>query len=183
MPALMAGCAAEPAPPGAQEERQPARPQTSIDLPAAGRATASIGAANRSDVEGAARFVDLDAGVRVVVLVDGLGPAADKFHGLQILAATSCDDLDDDTPHFDPDGAPHGPFDARRGARHAGDLGNIRAYEGAGRYDRVDPLVELEGPRSAVGRVIVIRAEPDDAWSRDGSAGVIVGCGVIEPAD
>ncbi len=158
-----------------------------VDPATAPAAVAELAPIEGSGVSGTVRLTDLAApgsgsgspGVRVVALVSGLG-TEDAFHGLHILAAGSCDDLGEEPAHFDPDGAPHGPFDAPSGARHAGDLGNIRSYDGDGRYDRLDPLVALSGPRSAVGHAVVVRAERDDAFSRHGDAGDVLACGVLE---
>lgn len=151
-----------------------------VEPASAGAARATLAAVGDSGVEGTVRLVDAGVGVRVVAEVEGL-PGADRFFALQILATGACDGLGDAPPHFDPDGARHGPFDAGRGDRHAGDLGNLRGYDGYGRYDRVDPLLALRGDRSAVGHAIVVRAGLDDAYTLpDGAPGPVLACGVLE---
>jgi Cu-Zn family superoxide dismutase len=151
-----------------------------VEAGSAAAARAVLAPVGDSGVEGTVRMVDAGLGVRVVAEVEGL-PGADRLFALQVLATGSCDDLGDAPPHFDPDGARHGPFDAGRGDRHAGDLGNLRGYDGFGRYDRVDPLLALRGERSAVGHAVVVRAGPDDAYTPpDGAPGPVLACGVLE---
>jgi Cu-Zn family superoxide dismutase len=159
----------------------PARaPVAAVDPRTAPSATAQLASVSGSGVEGTVRLADLGPGVRVTAQVSGLGEG-DTFHAIQILATGSCGDLGEAPPHFDPDGAPHGPFAAPAGARHAGDLGNVRSYDGDGRYDRLDPLLALSGGRSAVGHALVIRAGRDDAYTLpDGAPGEVVACGVLE---
>ena len=41
-------------------------------------------------------------------------------------------------------------------------------------------MLALDGPRSAVGRAVVVREGRDDAASADGAAGDVIGCGVLE---
>lgn len=151
-----------------------------VDVVTATGARAALAAVDGSGVEGTVSVADVGGSARVVAEVGGL-PGGDRFFALQVLASGSCDDLGDRPPHFDPDGAPHGPFDAALGGRHAGDLGNLRGYDGSGRYDRFDPLLTLRGARSAVGHVVVVRAGPDDVYTPpDGDAGAILACGVLE---
>lgn len=169
--------------PGPEPTPDPGDPGhvVAVDPRAAPAAVATLAEVDGSGVEGTVRLVELGDGVRVTAEVGGLG-GGDRFHALQILASGTCDDLGDAPPHFDPDGAPHGPFDAGAGQRHAGDLGNLRAYDGEGRYDRFDPLLTLDGPRSAVGHAVVVRAEADDVYSPpDGAAGPVVACGTLDP--
>jgi len=174
----LAGCGRAGAP--ATPDLPPAEQVAAVDPRTAPAAVAQLSPVGGSGVEGTVRLADLGAGVRITAEVRGLDDG-DHYHGLQILAAGTCDALGDAPAHFDPDGAPHGPFDAPSGARHAGDLGNIRGYGGSGRYDRLDALLSLSGPRSAVGHAVVVRADRDDAWSRDGDADAVLACGVLAP--
>ncbi|MPC72813.1 Superoxide dismutase [Cu-Zn] [Portunus trituberculatus] len=71
--------------------------------------------------------------------------------------------------------------------RHVGDLGNILADQsGVAHVNITDPLVTLVGPRSVIGRAIVVHAGEDDLGGgghpsslKTGNAGGRVGCGVI----
>jgi Cu-Zn family superoxide dismutase len=179
--ALLLGACDAPSTPadGAAGDNEDRAGETAGPLGDAAAAEAALEPVGGGGVEGTVRLTDLEAGVRVVANVRGLG-GVDDFHALHVLAATSCDDLDLEPAHFDPDGAPHGPFDAPPGARHAGDLGNLRAYDGAGRYDRVDHVLALAGPRSALGRAVVVRAGQDDGWSDTGNAGDVLACGILQ---
>ena len=131
-------------------------------------------------VSGTVRLVEYPTGTRIRALVQGLG--RDERHGFQILDGRTCDGADPSI-HLGHGTAPHGSPDALPARRHAGDLGNLVGDDrGGGRYDRVDPVVRLSGPLSAVGRAIVIRAGQDDGFTPpDGSAGDILGCGVLSP--
>ena len=71
--------------------------------------------------------------------------------------------------------------------RHVGDLGNVEAGEsGAVEIRQVDSFASLSGPRSIVGRALVITANFDDLGRggtadsvTSGSSGSAVACGII----
>ena len=110
--------------------------------------------------------------------VQGLTPGT--FHALQILSGRDC--LSDPAEHLRAaaDTTHGGPY-SLPGLRHAGDLGSIRGEgDGAGRYDRIDAVLSLNGTTSPVRRALVIRSLRDDAATPDGAAGEVIGCGVIE---
>uniref|UniRef100_A0A077K883 Superoxide dismutase [Cu-Zn] n=1 Tax=Penaeus japonicus TaxID=27405 RepID=A0A077K883_PENJP len=87
--------------------------------------------------------------------------------------------------HYNPYMRPHGsPLDRER---HVGDLGNILA-DATGRVvvNISDPLVSLVGPRTVLGRAVVVHAGEDDLGDggnedslKTGNAGGRVACGVI----
>eukprot|EP00735_Rhodelphis_limneticus_P008942 TRINITY_DN2407_c0_g1::TRINITY_DN2407_c0_g1_i1::g.9013::m.9013 TRINITY_DN2407_c0_g1::TRINITY_DN2407_c0_g1_i1::g.9013 ORF type:complete len:164 (-),score=50.15,sp/O73872/SODC_DANRE/61.84/1e-60,Sod_Cu/PF00080.15/7.5e-48 TRINITY_DN2407_c0_g1_i1:413-874(-) len=88
-------------------------------------------------------------------------------------------------PHFNPDNKSHGaPTDTER---HVGDLGNIQAdAEGNVKYTLQDSLIKLTGPRSIVGRAVVIHENVDDLGKgghetslTTGNAGGRLMCGVV----
>lgn len=87
--------------------------------------------------------------------------------------------------HYNPYMRDHGS--PKHLERHVGDLGNIVADEaGVAHVNISDPLVTLVGPRSAIGRAIVVHAGEDDLGAgghpsslKTGNAGGRVGCGVI----
>ena len=173
----LAGCEARDAaaPPTSAAPKTPA--DTSGPPPSAAAAAAEIEPVGRSGVRGTVTATQVEGGVRVAARLDGLSETG--FHAFQVLASDDCDD----PRHLgDSAGAPHGGPYGPPGFRHAGDLGNVRGDDGEGRYDRIDPVLALDGPLSAVGRAVVVRALPDDASSPDGAAGDVIGCGVLQPA-
>jgi Cu-Zn family superoxide dismutase len=86
--------------------------------------------------------------------------------------------------HFNPDGKPHG----RPGsdASHAGDLMNLRA-DGEGYVMSVFQTTAISltpGPRSVIGRSIVLSRDPDDYKTQpDGNSGPPIACGFIRRTD
>jgi Cu-Zn family superoxide dismutase len=129
-------------------------------------------------VRGTVTFTQEDGGVRVVADLAGLTPGD---HGMHIHERGDCSATDASSAgdHFNPTGAPHGGPDAAQ--RHEGDLGNITAdASGNARYERVDPMLSLEGDQSIVGRAIVVHAGSDDMSSQPaGNSGPRSACGVI----
>lgn len=176
---LLAACAPErpapPAEPPAEPPRIASADTVDVQGVSAVRATLAGGAS------GTVTLRAMEGGTRVLMAVDGLDE--DTYHGVQILSTRSCDDADG-SPHLGDGRATHGPYDAVRGRRHAGDLGNIRADDrGRGRFDRIDPHVTLAGYLSAANRAFVVREEQDDGVTLpDGGSGGILACGVLSPA-
>jgi len=86
--------------------------------------------------------------------------------------------------HYNPDKLSHGaPIDE---IRHVGDLGNIRADKsGVAKTIFSDSLISLVGPRSVIGRGVIVHQDLDDLGkgtgdsSKTGNAGARVACGVI----
>ncbi|OZC02822.1 superoxide dismutase family protein [Rubricoccus marinus] len=177
LPFLLLGLAA-----CAQDDPTPLAPEASapraisadtVDVQGVSAARAQV----EGDVTGTVTLRRVGGGTRVLMSLDGLG--RDRFHGVQILSARSCDDLDP-ARHLGDGRATHGPYDATTGRRHAGDLGNIKGDDRRrGRFDRIDPVVSLDGYVSAVGRAVVVRASQDDGWASGG--GEVIGCGVLTP--
>lgn len=139
-------------------------------------------------VRGVVRFtqVKTEARVRIHVKVSGLLP--NTTHGLHVHALGNLvDGCISAGGHYNPDASPHGgPTDAAD-ARHAGDLGNVRA-DASGVVDvcLTDELVSLAGARSIIGRSIVLHADEDDLGrgghadsKTTGHAGSRLACGVI----
>ena len=112
--------------------------------------------------------------------VDGLAPGSE--HGLNIHTAgdVSCTDASASCTgeSFNPEGLPHGKPDALKkfGAsashyagegnlywRHVGDLRGVTAdASGSVRTSFEDPVVQLSGPLSVVGRSVVVHDVADD---------------------
>lgn len=74
---------------------------------------------------------------------------------------------------------PHGgPNSAQR---HAGDLGNLGAdQDGVAELRYEDRVIRLTGPRSIIGRAIIIHEKADHLNTQpSGDAGKRIACGVI----
>ena len=153
-------------------------PLDTVDVQGVSVARARVQAAGEGTATGVVTLSRVSGGVRVLAEVQGLTPGT--FHALQILSGRDC--LSDPAEHLRAaaDTTHGGPY-SLPGLRHAGDLGSIRGEgDGAGRYDRIDAVLSLNGTTSPVRRALVIRSLRDDAATPDGAAGEVIGCGVIE---
>ena len=63
-------------------------------------------------------------------------------------------------PHFNPFGKHHGSPSSSE--RHVGSLGNINSDGFVAKFHIEDPLVQIMGPYSVIGRSIVIYENEDD---------------------
>lgn len=127
---------------------------------------------------GTITFSSTEGGIRVVANIQGLPPGPHGFH-IHEFGDCSSTDASSAGDHFNPTSHPHGaPEDS---LRHVGDLGNIIVgSDSTAHYERVDPLLALEGPHSIVGKAVVVHANPDDLTSQpSGNAGARMACGVI----
>jgi Cu-Zn family superoxide dismutase len=136
------------------------------------------------DAEGTIRFESLEeGGVRIVADFRGLQPGRHAFHvhetgdcGEEAAAAG---------PHYDflGDGAAEDGAPADR--RITGNLGELPVGpEGDAHVEATIGTARLDGPRSIVGRAVVVHARGNDLNAPpDGSAGERIACGVIEGAD
>jgi Cu-Zn family superoxide dismutase len=128
---------------------------------------------------GTVRFTQLGDKVRVVADLTGL--TANQQHAMHIHEFGDCTAPDGMSSggHYNPEGHQHGlPTMA---ARHAGDLGNVRA-DGAGKahYEITIENVTLVGMKNPIiGRAVIVHAKPDDGGQPVGNAGGRIGCGVI----
>lgn len=142
---------------------------------------------------GQAVLTAVPEGVEIVVNAEGLTPG---LHGLHIHANGKCEPGPDPSGKTIPFGAAGGHFDpeatGRHGhpehdaVRHAGDAPNLAAdAQGKGSLRFTNPKVTLApgGKTSAIGRALVVHADPDDYKTNPaGNSGGRVLCGVIEPA-
>src|SRR5262249_9192373 len=85
--------------------------------------------------------------------------------------------------HFNPEGKKHGGLHDKD--RHVGDLGNIKADDkGVATLNIKDKLIQLDGPRSIIGRGLIVHAKADDEKTQpSGDAGARIGGGVIGVAN
>jgi len=141
--------------------------------------TSLQGAAGTS-VKGTATFTQQgDDAVKIVVELENVSPGS---HGIHIHETGDCSapDFSSAGAHFAPVQDPHGG--PSEGPRHAGDLGNVEIGEGgSGKLEGTfQGLTVADGPRSVVGRALVLHADPDDLKTQpSGNSGGRIGCGVI----
>ncbi|PPE66546.1 superoxide dismutase [Caldimonas caldifontis] len=143
-------------------------------------AVAAVQPTAGNTVQGRVMFHQQGDQVWVHARMQGLKPNAE--HGFHIHEKGDCSAADGTSAggHFNPTGQPHGP---QTGARHAGDLPNLRS-DGSGRVDvrfTVSGLSIGSGPADIVGRGLIVHADPDDYKTQPtGNSGARLACGVIE---
>jgi Cu-Zn family superoxide dismutase len=142
------------------------------------------GAPDHPKVSGTVMFVEEGDHVWVVASIQGVDePGRYGFH-LHEVGRCSPDPAGRHFAsaggHFNPAGAPHGCLDAAR--RHAGDLGNVTIEpDGTGRFEKATEMLALAGPRSVLGRSIVLHAGADDCTTQPaGNSGARMACGVVQ---
>lgn len=149
-----------------------------------GHAQARLEPTRGHSASGLVDFTRTPEGLVIDAQLTGLSPGP---HGIHIHEFGDCSapDASSAGDHFSPDDSPHGPPDAPRGERHAGDLGNIDADESGRASKRMtDSVLDLDGELGVVGLAIVVHANEDDLSSQpSGESGDPVACGVIELVD
>jgi Cu-Zn family superoxide dismutase len=144
------------------------------------KASATLASTSGSTATGT---VDLaqrgDGSVEVTVRLTGV-PAG--VHGFHIHEKGDCGDNGNAAGgHFNPSGTPHGAPGAE--AHHAGDFGNVTA-DAAGNVSTSFTTRSItlgDGANSAVGRAIILHANPDDLQTQPtGNAGGRIACGVVQ---
>jgi Cu-Zn family superoxide dismutase len=144
------------------------------------RAKAHLQPTKGNKAFGEATFEQVGSKVRVVVVVQDLGPEQD--HGFHIHEVGDCSSGDGMSAkdHFNPFGKAHGPQGSTE--RHAGDLPALKADKaGRARVDvEIDLITLTAGPGSIVGRGLIVHASPDDYRTQPGgNSGARIACGVI----
>jgi Cu-Zn family superoxide dismutase len=145
------------------------------------RAIATFQPVAGSRVAGTATFTERDDGLTMVVVrARNLTPGG---HGVHVHEHGDCSapDASSAGDHFNPDGGEHGH--PAHHHHHGGDLGNLIAGEdGSGVLEvKTDALSVQPGPRSVVGRSIIIHEAVDDLMTQPGGAsGDRIGCGLIQ---
>ncbi len=153
----------------------------SAQAPPAAKATVKLAPTANQTARGEVTFTAESGGVHVVGTFSGLVYGE---HGFHVHEKGDCSAPDGTSAggHFNPATKPHGARDAA--ARHAGDLGNLKADPyGLARVDFVDSTLSLSGADSIVGRAVIIHEKADDFTTQPtGNAGARQACGVIEAA-
>ena len=142
------------------------------------RAVAVLQPTQGNNVRGTIRFREVADGVQVEGEISGLTPGKHGFH-IHELGDCTAPDASSAGDHFNPTNKPHGAADSRD--RHVGDMGNIEAdSSGVAKLNYLDHILSLVGPKSIIGRAVVVHADPDDLHSQpSGNSGTRVACGVI----
>jgi Cu-Zn family superoxide dismutase len=142
------------------------------------RAIAVVYPAKDKTVKGVITFTQTGQGVKVVAHLEGLAPGKHGFH-VHEFGDCSAPDAMSAGGHYNPSQMSHGgPADV---TRHSGDLGNIVAdIKGMAELEWIDPVMQLSGPHSIIGRAVIVHANEDDMKTQPtGNAGAREGCGVI----
>lgn len=134
---------------------------------------------NGARLEGRVALFEVDRGVLVVIDVEG---AAAGRYAAHLHERGDCSDPDGVLAggHWNPDHVEHGlpPYLGR----HLGDLGNLEVGPaGTGHLEVMLPDANLEPGhrRSALGRALLLKSEPDDGGQPFGGAFDPIACGVV----
>jgi Cu-Zn family superoxide dismutase len=142
------------------------------------RAVAALQPLGTSGVSGTVTFSKVQQGVKVDARLSGLSAGDHGFH-VHEFGDCSANDGASAGGHFNPAAAKHaGPHEA---ARHAGDMGNIKAAaDGTASLSYVDAAMSLDGPDGILGRGLIVHEKADDLKTQPtGNAGGRLACGVI----
>jgi superoxide dismutase, Cu-Zn family len=170
-PAAMAEAPKPPEPPAAPVAEVKTEPR---------KLEVKLEAKSGSKLSGKATLTETDAGVHVVLSVEGVTPGGE--HGAHVHEKGDCSAADGASAggHFNPAGNEHAlPATAKR---HLGDLGNLAVgKDGKGSLDITIPGANLKpgDANSFAGKAIIVHAKKDDGGQPTGNAGGRIGCGVI----
>ena len=142
-------------------------------------ATAKLEPTKGSTTTGTVTFAQRMGKVFVTAEVSGLAPGEHGFHMHEKGDCSSGDGMSTGG-HWNPDATPHGP---QSGAHHAGDMPSLVADAGgnAKATFSLDGVTVAAGPKSVVGRGLIVHKDPDDyATQPTGNAGARVACAVIQ---
>lgn len=149
-------------------------------MPSGPSAVATLSPTSGQTANGTVQLTQLgDGSVRVTVDLTGVPPGT---HGFHIHEKGDCGDNGNAAGgHFNPTSTNHGAPTAD--PHHAGDFGNVTA-DAAGnvktQFTTRSVTVEA-GPSSAVGRAVILHANPDDLVTQPtGNAGGRIACGIVQ---
>jgi Cu-Zn family superoxide dismutase len=117
--------------------------------------------------------------VYVTADVSGLSPGEHGFHMHEKGDCSSGDGMSTGG-HWNPDNTPHGP---QSGPHHGGDMPSLvaDASGNAKASFSLDGVTVAPGPKSVVGRGLIVHKDPDDYKTQPtGNAGARVACAVIQ---
>lgn len=178
-----APAAAEPAAPSPEPAPAAEAAPTPEAKPAEAKAPRTLEvelqAKSGSKLKGKATLTEVEGGVKVTMVVEGISPGE---HGSHVHEKGDCSAPDGASAggHYNPHGHAHGLPAVEK--RHLGDLGNIViGKDGKGTHEITVPGANLTpgDPNSFTGRAIIIHEKKDDGGQPVGNAGGRIGCGVI----
>lgn len=142
------------------------------------RAVAVLHPTAGNDVTGTVTFVPDEEGLRVATRAEGLSPGKHGYH-IHIYGDCTAADGTSAGTHFHLEGSSLNP--PENIGYITGDLGNLEAGEdGEAAHETVLENGELTGPKSIIGRAVIVHAEANDPEQPPiGAAGARQACGVI----
>ena len=143
-------------------------------------ATAKLESTKGNATTGTVTFAQRMGKVHVTADVRGLAPG--REHGFHMHERGDCSSGDGMSTggHWNPDNAPHGP---QGGPHHAGDMPSLvaDASGNAKATFMLDGVTVAAGPKSVVGRGLIVHKDPDDYKTQPtGNAGARIACAVIQ---
>lgn len=143
-------------------------------------ASAQLQATTGNSVAGWVKFAQAGDKVRVSGEVSGLAP--NTAHGFHIHDKGDCSSGDGMSTggHFNPEGHPHGGFDAAE--HHAGDLKSLQSdSNGVAKFQyEISAVTVGSGVTDVVGHGLIVHRDPDDMKTQPtGNSGPRLACAVI----
>jgi len=137
-----------------------------------------------NDVRGVVEFHEIETGVRVTAIVEGLEPGSTHAIHVHEFGDVRAPDATSAGGHYNPEGHAHG-LPADDADRHAGDLGNLEADdEGEAHHEIVVrnlSVADLKNP--VIGRAVIVHEKRDTGAQPTGAAGARIAFGVIGAAE
>jgi Cu-Zn family superoxide dismutase len=145
------------------------------------RGVAVVYPTKNNSCSGTLNFAQSGDSLQVTGKVTGLKPNGTHAMHIHEFGDQSSDNGDAAGSHYNPGGHPHGAPEADPSARHAGDLGNIKAdASGTATINITLKGTTVAGLKNPIiGRSVVIHEKADDFGQPVGNAGGRIGVGVI----
>lgn len=142
------------------------------------RAVAVLHPTEGSDVGGTVAFEPVDGGLRVITRADGL-PSGEHGYHIHLYGDCTAADGTSAGTHFNLEGSSLNP--PKDIDRITGNLGDLAAGEDrSARHEAVIENASLIGPKSIIGRAVIVHEKPNDPGEPPiGAAGSRQACGVI----
>lgn len=159
--------------------RQQAQSNTGVQEKIFTEAIVYLSPVKGNEVKGKVTFTKVPEGVKIIADIEGLKPGKHGFH-VHEFADCGGEGASAAGAHFNPSHHEHGGPDSS--SRHVGDLGNLIADEnGHAHYERIDKVIQLNGPEAIIGRSIIIHEKEDDYTTQPaGASGSRISCGIVE---